>query len=286
MMRTTIATMLVLTACSAVFAQIGPTRKLPTGVILVKGAEPSASDAATPLPESGRVVDGKYVNRYFGLTVPLPAGWREIEEGPPPSDSGDYVLAQIATSNASLLITAQDEFFAAPGDMHHLAGEFTIEHEPRDVLLGGRTFSRMDYTAPAAGLHWRVLSTRLRCHRIRFTFTSRDAAALEKAIATMHALHVDDADAPACVADYASGANVVHRVDVALTDRKFNSIPVRITIKPDGSVAHVHVISAFPQQAKTITDALKEWKFTPYLRGSVPVPVETGIVFGAPLTLR
>ena len=38
------------------------------------------------------------------------------------------------------------------------------------------------------------------------------------------------ADAPACVADYASGDNIISKVDPVLLDRKYNSIPVRIVI--------------------------------------------------------
>jgi len=41
--------------------------KLPTGVILVKGAWAGGSDSMTPLPEGGSVVDGTYSNAYFGL---------------------------------------------------------------------------------------------------------------------------------------------------------------------------------------------------------------------------
>src|ERR1043165_8523995 len=67
--------------------------KLPTNTILIKGAEPSASDASTPLPESGRVIKDVYRNAYFGIAWQLPAGWSENFAGPPPSDSGMYVLA-------------------------------------------------------------------------------------------------------------------------------------------------------------------------------------------------
>ena len=47
----------------------------------------------------------------------LPAGWTEPYEGPPPSDSGRYVLAQIKPADrngkvqGNVLITAQDMFF-------------------------------------------------------------------------------------------------------------------------------------------------------------------------------
>ena len=44
---------------------------------------------------------------------------------------------------------------------------------------------------------------------------------------------------------------------------------------------HVHVISAFSEQSKTITDALLQWEFRPYRVNGQPVEVETGILFGA-----
>jgi hypothetical protein len=93
-------------------------KKLPTETILVKGAWSSASDSRTPLPEGGRVANNVYSNQYFGLTYALSPDWTEKYTGPPPSDSGYYVLAQIrpattfkGTSRGSILIAAQDLFF-------------------------------------------------------------------------------------------------------------------------------------------------------------------------------
>ena len=40
-------------------------KKLPTGVLLVKGAWSSASDSVTPVPEGGRVAKDVYGNKYF-----------------------------------------------------------------------------------------------------------------------------------------------------------------------------------------------------------------------------
>jgi hypothetical protein len=40
------------------------------------------------------------------------------------------------------------------------------------------------------------------------------------------------------------------------------------------------LISAFPEQAKAVTEALKQWRFRPYLRDGKPIEVETGIMFG------
>src|SRR5712675_2720068 len=97
---------------------VQPANKVPAGVILVKGAWSSASDSVTPLPEGGRVTGNIFSDQYFGMSYALPPGWIEKHQGPPPSDSGRYVLAQIrpadtlkGSARGSILITAQDMFF-------------------------------------------------------------------------------------------------------------------------------------------------------------------------------
>src|ERR1700738_4248002 len=98
--------------------QLHPSKKLPTDVILVKGAWSSASDSVTPVPEGEKVSNGFYSNPYFGLDYALSPDWTRKYDGPPPSDSGYYVLAQIQpadtfkwTIRGSILIAAQDLFF-------------------------------------------------------------------------------------------------------------------------------------------------------------------------------
>jgi hypothetical protein len=87
-------------------------------------------------------------------------------------------------------------------------------------------------------------------------------------------------DVPACIKDYASGENIVAKVDPVFTERRFNAVPVRIIIDKEGKVKHVHFLSAFPDQTKAITEALSQWRFRPYLRDGKSVEVETGIMFG------
>src|ERR1700757_4386786 len=68
------------------------------------------------LPEGGKVRGGMYVNDYFDLSYPLPEGWTEGLPGPDPSDTGYYVLSSLnpqSEVNATVLIAAQDMFFAA-----------------------------------------------------------------------------------------------------------------------------------------------------------------------------
>jgi hypothetical protein len=84
-----------------------------------------------------------------------------------------------------------------------------------------------------------------------------------------------------CIKNYASGDNVTTKVDPVFAERRFNPVPVRIIVGKDGKVKHIHFISAFPDQAKAITDALMQWTFKPYLRNGEPVKVETGMMFGS-----
>ena len=271
-------------------------RKLPTDVVLVKGARPSASDTKTPLPEGGGVARDVYRNAYFDLTYPLPAGWIQKYQGPPPSQSASYVLAQLkpgpefkGESKGTLLISAQDLFFAlvpaanATELIEHvrdsLQADYKVERPPAEFRIANHAFTRLDYMSPLAQLHWFVLATEIRCHVVRFVFTSPDPAMLETLIEDMNRMKLsDEGDSPACVAHYAEGANVTYRVDPVMQVRRFNAVPVRLIIDKAGKVRHVHVISAFPEQAQSITDALVQWRFKPYVRDGQTVEVETGIM--------
>jgi hypothetical protein len=282
-------------------------KKLPTEAILVKGAWPSASDSVTPLPEGGRVANNIYSNAYFGLTYALSPDWTEKYSGPPPSDNGYYVLAQIrpaetfkGTSRGSVLIAAQDLFFTLTPASNALElvnfskdslnADYKVEQPPTLVRIADHSFVRFDYGSPVAELHWRILATQIRCHVVQFVLTSRDTKLLETLLREMGALKLPanagpisgtgGDDVPVCIKDYASSENVIERVDPVSAERRFNPVPVRIIIDKEGKVKQVHFLSAFPDQAKAISDALAQWKFRPYLRDGKPVEVETGIMFG------
>jgi hypothetical protein len=270
---------------------------LPKNQILVKGAEPSASDASTPVPEAGRIGGGLYRNAYFGLTYPIPAGWTEQPAGPPPSDAGGYVLTQFASLNgervkAHVLVTAQDLFFipfkaetakdVAAKARSMVPARYAIEKGSEEVTIAGRTFYRLAYKAPASGLQWRMFTTEARCHALTFTFTGTDAKPLAEAEKMLKDLRLGD-DAPACVHDYARD-HVVAQTTPQFAQR-YNTIPVRVIIDAEGKVQHIHLLSAFPEQSQPILSALREWRFKPYVVDGKPVAVETGLVFGLPRTI-
>ena len=281
--------------------------KVPRGVILVKGAWSSASDSVTPLPEGGNVTNNVFSDQYFGMTYALPPDWTEKYEGPPPSDSGRYVLAQIGPADTykkpdrgSILITAQDMFFtplpAANAlelinySKDHLQADYKVELPPTQIKIAERSFTSFAYWSPIAQLHWYVLATEIRCHAVEFVLTSRDTKLLESLILDMNKMKLPaeasptagtgGGTVPMCIKDYARDENVIARVDPVLTEHRFNPVPVRIIIDKEGKVKHIHFLSAFPDQAKIITDALRQWRFRQYLRDGQPAEVETGVMFG------
>jgi len=270
---------------------------VPKNQILVKGAVPSASDASTPVPEEGRIGDGRYRNAYFGLTYPIPAGWTEQPAGPPPSDAGGYVLTQFASLDgervkAHVLVTAQDLFFipftaesakdVAAKMRSTVPARYELDNAPDEVKIAGRTFYRLAYKAPVSGLQWRMFTTEARCHALTFTFTGSSSALLDEAEKALGKLTLGS-DAPACVNDYARD-HVVTKTTPGFTQR-YNTIPVRLIIDAEGKVKHVHLLSAFPEQSQPILAALRDWRFEPYVIDGKAVEVETGLVFGLPRTV-
>jgi hypothetical protein len=289
------------------FSDNAQAKKLPTETILVKGAWSSSSNSTTPIPEGGRVANNVYSNAYFGLTYGFSPDWIEKYTGPPPSDSGYYVLAQIrpadtakTTTRGSLLIAAQDLFFSlVPAGSalelinftkEGLSADYKIEQLPTLVRIANRSFVRFDYASPVAELHWHILATQIRCHMVQFVFTGRDPVQMEALVQSLDKMVLpaeagpisgQGGDAfPVCIRDYAREENLIEREDPVFTERRFNPVPARIIIDKEGKVKHIHFLSAFPDQAKAITDALSQWRFRPYLRDGKPVEVETGIMFG------
>jgi hypothetical protein len=284
-----------------------PETKVPTGLILVKGAWSSASDSVTPLPEGASLANNVFVDHYFGMTYALAPDWTEKYKGPPPSESGRYVLAQLSPADSfkglargSILITAQDMFFTPLPATNaldlidymkdHLQDDYKVELEPTQTRIAGRSFTFFAYWSPVAQLHWYVLATQIRCHALQIVLTSRDTKLLESLMLGMNkmtlraeaspTIGVGGGTSPVCIKDYARDERVIARVDPVFSEPRLNAVPVRIVIDKGGRVKHIHFLSAFPDQARAITDALRQWKFKPYLQDGHPAEVETGLMFG------
>jgi hypothetical protein len=130
-------------------------------------------------------------------------------------------------------------------------------------------------------LQWRVLATEIRCHVVQFVFTGRSTKALERLIQDLNSARLAvESSGPICVKDYATPENLIEREDPAFPEPRFNPVAVRLVIDREGKVKHAHFLSAFPEQARSISDALSQWRFKPYLLDGKPVEVETGVAFG------
>lgn len=246
-------------------------------------------------PEDGTVADESYANKYFGLSYPLPPGWKAGEAGPVPSQSGYYALATLIPDterNAAILVAAQDMFFTTSehGDVAESAQSFqqavskiagmTVDRDVMEMRVANQVLYRVDYSG--VGLFRATFRTEIRCHVVSFNLTARDPELRTRLAQSFDQLSFAEDGAsrpPPCVKDYAEGGNVLHKVRPLSVGPKFIPIPVRIIVGAGGSVKHVHVIRATDDQRSSIEEALYQWKLKPYEIDGRPSPVETGLVF-------
>jgi Gram-negative bacterial TonB protein C-terminal len=253
----------------------------------------SRNVSKAPNPEDVRVADGVFVSDYFDLAYRAPGGWTEGLPGPNPSQSGYYVLGTWVPKqdfDGTVLIVAQDSFLAAetPDDVKNIVTEvrqvmssvdgMTIDREPEPVKVGARPGYRIDFSG--VGLFRAMLAIEIRCHVVTFNLTSRNPellASMAKSLDDLDAVRKSSDPVPECVRDYAA-ENTVHRVEPERGARA-ESIPVRVIVAADGSVKHVHVIRASSAQRRNVEEAVRQWKFKPYVKQGRPVEVETGMMF-------
>jgi hypothetical protein len=173
----------------------------------------------------------------------------------------------------------------------HLQSDYKVEIQPSAAKVAGHPFTFFAYWSPIAQLHWYVLATEVRCHAVEIVLSSQDTKLLERLVVDLDWMKLPAEANPTsgtggggftfCVKDYATDDHILARVEPVFTQHRFNPVPVRIIVDKTGAVKHIHFLSAFPDQAKAITDALHQWKFKPYVRDGKPAEVETGISFGA-----
>lgn len=270
-------------------ALAGPLR-LFTVIVAVLPALPALGQSATADPEAGEFADGIYASPYFGLRYPLPEGWAAGPQPPPPSHAGYYVLATPVAPErmkASILIAAQDEFFAdeAGPDVSRFVQDLAKSLLGRDhtamptpATIAGHAFQRL--IIRGTPLSRIVLATDIRCHIVIFSFTGAALEGLETLEESLGRLSFEEGPAaPACVKGYATAQTIRQRLDPLPAGPRFVTIPVRIVIGTNGMVRHIHVIRAFPEQRRSIEDALAQWRFVPYSVNEQPAEAETDLSF-------
>ena len=269
---------------------------------LLAGAANGDGAAKYSEPEDATVKNGVFQDDYFGLRYPLPPGWVEDLKGPEPSASGYYSLAALKPEGelvATMQIAAQDDFFAveqttdAMGFLNRMKQGLDASLSAPDAVkpekLGGLEFARLDYSG--AGLNHVVFATEIRCHTVIFSITASRDATVEMLVDSLKKISVTQADRaassarrgwPVCIAESAYRSYITHRVDPVMMGPRYASVPVRLIIGADGKLENVHAISGFPDQMKSVADALAKWEFKPYIVNGQPVEVETGLLFQFP----
>jgi hypothetical protein len=259
-----------------------------------------APAAAPSDPDDGKVEDGVYVSRYFGLSYPLLPGWTQGLAGPEPSHAGYYVLSTLTAGEgerATILLTAHDTFFAAAPfrDGAAMAREISrtmaaiegnaIDAPPSETAIAGRPFSRIDYSG--FGLYRSALITPIRCHLVSFNITAASAEARAAAVKSLDRLgriardgrNADPKNAdPVCKPDQAPPEQLLTRVDPPASAPYAPPIPVRLIIDAGGGVKHVHVVRATEGQRTAIAAALGQWRFRPPALDGGATALETGML--------
>jgi hypothetical protein len=252
-------------------------------VCLASAAAWRGSIATAPVanPDDGSVTQGIFTSTYFNLSYRLLPGWTVGIAGPGPSISGYYVLATFVPAgelNGTIMVAAQDMFFAAKpfDDLMAMTREFsrsisqvdgmTIDQPPSELSIAGRTFSRVDFDG--VGLFRSTLTTKIRCHFVSFNLTANSPELLTALLRSLDNLGpARDKDSgrinPTCIGNYADAEHLLAKVDPAAVAPSFIPIPVRIVVRRDGSVKHVHVIRATNAQRETIERALALWRLKP-----------------------
>jgi hypothetical protein len=246
-------------------------------------------------PEDVHVADSVFVSDYFGLAYRVPDGWSRGLPGPEPSPSGYYVLGTWVPARdftGTILVVAQDSFFAPDmsDGVKNVVNHFrrvmssvdgmAIDREPEPVKVGAYPAYRIDFSG--VGLFRSMLAIEIRCHVVTFNLTSRDPellASLARSLDDLVSFENKAGPVPECLKDHVS-ENVLHRIEPDGAAARAVSIPVRVIVATDGSVKHVHVIRASAAQRRDIEEAVRQWRFKPYLKQGSPAEVETGVIFG------
>jgi periplasmic protein TonB len=63
----------------------------------------------------------------------------------------------------------------------------------------------------------------------------------------------------------------------ALRMRVEGDVELLATISKDGNITHIKVLKGDAQLTKSATDAVKQWKYKPYLLNSEPVEIQTQV---------
>lgn len=286
--------------------------------LAVAPAVQEAQDASSPLMfENGMIVNAVYSNECLGISFPIPAGWEVNDVAAPGGrarrrSDGSLVLLYLrqGTQPGGIMLNAWDSTNRNGGAQEFVSGtvraQVGMPDEHRELTretvavdYGGRHFFRSDYKATmrnGEALYLSYVYTEFRSHFIGVTLAATSQEGLDKAADSLKAMSFrEDLVNPKCVAgsenatwplhieEGVSKGLLIKRVPpdyppIARQARIQGQVVMRAVIDTKGNIKDLTLVSGHPMLAPAAMEAVKQWKYKPYIFQGQPIDVETQIV--------
>jgi TonB family protein len=267
--------------------------------------------------ENGVIANGVYSNECLGFSLPIPRGWETNDIAAPGgkarrrSDNSLVLLyLRQETAPGGIILNAFDSANRDGGAQDFVSStvraQVTIPGEHRDVVketvavdYGGRHFYRSDFKGNARDgtpLYVAYIYTEFRAHFIGATLASASSDGLNNAADALREISFredqinpscimssDNATWPLHIEEGVSKGLLVKRVPpdypaIARQARIQGQVVLRAIIDTKGNIKDLKLVSGHPMLAPAAINAVKEWKYKPYMFQGQPIEVETEIV--------
>ncbi len=280
--------------------------------------QPGNGSSNTLTFENGTIANGIYSNECFGISLPIPAGWEvndEVTAGGKARHRSDKSLVLLflhqqgkpggiilsAWDSAGHSDSAQDFVSDAVHAQIKLATEQRkLVRDTSAVDYGGRHFFRSDYKAlmrDSTPLYLAYVYTGFREYFIGETLASASPEGLDEAANSLerisfqedqvnHKCVMGPDDATTSLVRLEQGVSTGLLIKKVLPDypplarvsRIQGQVVLKAWIDKNGNIENLTLVSGHPMLAPAAIEAVKQWKYKPYLQNGQPVKVETQIV--------
>jgi TonB family protein len=285
--------------------------------VLTSAQQPGSDSSKALSFENGMLSNGVYSNECFGFSLPIPARWEINEgvttggKATLRSDESFLLLflQQQGKLHGRILLSAWDsaglsgntQKFVSDAVRAQVASPTEHRELVRDTFpvdYGGRHFFRSDYKALLYGgnpLYLTYVYTEFRGHFIGETVASGSPEGLDEAANSLRAISFQQDEVnPKCVMGPNEAETPVQLGRDVASDLLVKKVPpnypqmahdariqgqvvMRALIDKDGNIADLTLVSGNPMLAPAAIEAVKQWKYKPYLINGQPVKVETQI---------
>lgn len=201
--------------------------------------------------------------------------------------------------------SAQDFVSSAVHEQIKVSSDRELVRDATAIDFGGEHFFRGDYKGMLGGkepLYLAYVFTKFRGYMVGETIVAASPQGLDEAANSLRAISFQqDQINPKCVMapdetaaknDKPQRVRVSSGVAVGLLVKKVNprypvdareariqgQVVIQAEINKNGDVESLTLISGHPALAPAAMEAVKQWKYKPYLLNSIPVAVETQII--------